>query len=282
MAQPQDNAADTATRSAVFEAKDSPFQPVPPIGASEAGALPRVGLLRRLGIGRTATDEPDTAADAYAPKPKLLSDFLPRQVPLAASVALALALGVALGAGATLSLQRDAPSAAPAASAASSRDVDIATATHRLQENVARLRSEIAAIKAGIDAAQFSATAEFGKLAEGLARLDQRQAALPAPSPAVTGSVTTVAKQEPKPEPKLDAKPPLAEGWRLLDYYAGRAVVETPAGRLFDVGAGSNLPGLGRVQSIKREDGQVVLTARNGVVAGALDPRRPTHYRPYR
>ena len=54
----------------------------------------------------------------------------------------------------------------------------------------------------------------------------------------------------------------MAEGWRLLDFYAGRAVVENRNGTLFEVGPGSNLPGLGRVEAVKREDGKIVVVTR--------------------
>ena len=74
----------------------------------------------------------------------------------------------------------------------------------------------------------------------------------------------------------------VAEGWRLRDYYAGRAVVESRQGALFEVGPGSNLPGLGRVETIKREDGQVVVVTRNGIITAAIE-QRPLSYRsPYR
>ena len=62
--------------------------------------------------------------------------------------------------------------------------------------------------------------------------------------------------------PKEESKPPVAEGWRLRDFYAGRAVVESRNGTLFEVGPGSNLPGLGRVETIKRENGKVVVVTR--------------------
>jgi hypothetical protein len=49
----------------------------------------------------------------------------------------------------------------------------------------------------------------------------------------------------------------------------GRALVESRYGGVFDVGAGSILPGLGRVDTIKRQDGHwVVLTARGTIMSG--------------
>ena len=39
-------------------------------------------------------------------------------------------------------------------------------------------------------------------------------------------------------------------------------MVESRNGTLFEVGPGSNLPGLGRVEAIKRENGRVVVVTR--------------------
>jgi hypothetical protein len=74
----------------------------------------------------------------------------------------------------------------------------------------------------------------------------------------------------------------VVEGWRLRDFYAGRAVRESRNGTLFEVGPGSNLPGLGRIESIKRESGKVVVTTHNGIITASLEPRRPPGYLPYR
>ena len=67
----------------------------------------------------------------------------------------------------------------------------------------------------------------------------------------------------------------------MLTIY-GRAVVESRSGTLFRVGPGSNVPGLGRVESIKRENGRVVVTTANGIIAASLEQRRPTYFNPYR
>ncbi|MEX2036720.1 MAG: hypothetical protein WEA28_16180, partial [Xanthobacteraceae bacterium] len=117
--------------------------------------------------------------------------------------------------------------------------------------------------------AQSEPAAKIAKIAESLDRVERRIA--PA-APEITGSV---------PAAKQQSKPPLADGWHLRDFYAGRAVVESRSGRLFEVGPGSNLPGLGRVETIKREDGQVVVVTRNGIIAASLQPRRTPRYRPY-
>jgi hypothetical protein len=56
-------------------------------------------------------------------------------------------------------------------------------------------------------------------------------------------------------------------------------VVENRAGRVFEVAPGSNLPGLGRVDGIKREDGKYLVVTRNGVIAGSYERGRPGYFR---
>jgi hypothetical protein len=79
--------------------------------------------------------------------------------------------------------------------------------------------------------------------------------------------------------PKEEPRPQVAEGWRLRDFYDGRAIVEGRNGMLFRVGPGSNVPGLGRVETIKHENGKVVVVTASGIIAASLEPRRPNYYR---
>jgi len=49
----------------------------------------------------------------------------------------------------------------------------------------------------------------------------------------------------------------------------GRALVESRYGGIFDVGAGSVLPGVGRVETVKRQGGQwIVITERGLITSG--------------
>jgi hypothetical protein len=57
--------------------------------------------------------------------------------------------------------------------------------------------------------------------------------------------------------------------WIVQGVQNGRALVESRYGGVFDVGTGSVLPGVGRVDSIKRQDGQwLVVTARGTIASG--------------
>jgi hypothetical protein len=211
---------------------------------------------------------------------------------IAASILLAAALGGVAGAGATYGLLHEPVAAA---------DKTVVDATRKLQDGAARMVSELSAVRFGLEAALKTTNAQFSKLAERLERaeraqsepaaklakiaeavdrLERRPAQIAQPAHAatsvsadITGSVTSVDKHQ--------SKPAVAEGWRLLDFYAGRAVVESRNGNLFEIGPGSNLPGLGRVESIKREDRQVTVVTRNGIITAAVEQRPPSP-RPYR
>ena len=54
----------------------------------------------------------------------------------------------------------------------------------------------------------------------------------------------------------------------MQDVRRGRALVESREGGMFVVTTGASLPGLGRVEAIKRQDGQwVVVTARGMITS---------------
>jgi len=249
--------------------------PKPSIESSDSAAI-----IELEAVQENASAEPAEPSETIAPE-QGSHRRLPAYAPLAA------ALGAVAGAATTASLLRD-PS--PPA------DVMAANANRALQDSVAQLGSELATLKAGIASAQRNTSTQFGKLAERLDRaekaqaepvgklaklqesidrLEQRQqhAAAPVaasvPAPEVTGSVA----------PKEEPRPQVAEGWRLRDFYDGRAIVEGRNGMLFRVGPGSNVPGLGRVEAIKHENGKVVVVTASGIIAASLEPRRPSYYR---
>jgi len=255
--------------------------PKPSIESSDSAAI-----IELEAVQENASAEPAEPSETIAPE-QGSHRRLPAYAPLAAAIVFAAALGAVAGAATTASLLRD-PS--PPA------DVMAANANRALQDSVAQLGSELATLKAGIASAQRNTSTQFGKLAERLDRaekaqaepvgklaklqesidrLEQRQqhAAAPVaasvPAPEVTGSVA----------PKEEPRPQVAEGWRLRDFYDGRAIVEGRNGMLFRVGPGSNVPGLGRVEAIKHENGKVVVVTASGIIAASLEPRRPSYYR---
>jgi hypothetical protein len=218
---------------------------------------------------------------------------MPRYAPLAAGIVLAVAVGAIAGAAALSSLRPDTSVATAQA----------ASETHALKATVAQLSSEVTTLKTALSSAQRATTSQVGKLSDRIDRAEKAQAEPAAKIAKITETVDRLEKKQqqaaaaPPPAPvavaaanpditgsirKEDARPPVAEGWRLVDFYQGRAVVESRNGTLFEVGPGSNLPGLGKVETIKRENGRVVVVAKNGTILASAEPRRPQPYVPYR
>jgi len=89
-------------------------------------------------------------------------------------------------------------------------------------------------------------------------------AAVPAPAKEVTGSVSPPAPAAPKVEV---GRLPTVEGWVLRDVDHGGALIEGRYG-MYEVYAGDPVPGLGRIDAIRRQDGRwVVVTSRGLIVA---------------
>jgi hypothetical protein len=161
-----------------------------------------------------------------------------------------------------------------------------------MEATIKRLESEIAALKTGADRAAKGDSGQFAKVndrldkmekahadsASKLARLNdsvekQHVAAAPAASPApakdVTGSVPAAAAASvPLPSPKPEfARLPKVDGWVLRDVANGGALIEGRTG-VYEVYAGDPVPGLGRIDAIRKQDGRwVVITSRGLVVA---------------
>ena len=174
---------------------------------------------------------------------------------------------------------------------------------------MAQLENEIAALKAGLGTSQRSTTTQIGKLVERLDRAEKAQAEPTAKLAKLTETVDRLEKRQQQQSAALAAAaapaavPPsalldpdvtgsvahkegvAAAGRRRLAaarLLSGRAVVESRNGMLFEVGPGSNLPGLGRVETIRRENGRIVVVAHNGIITASSEPRRPPAPIPYR
>jgi hypothetical protein len=217
-----------------------------------------------------------------------------RLAALAAVVALAAIAGAVGGAMATVGLQQFAGhDAALAANAVPSSNA-------AFDATVARIDADIAALKAGVEhtsklgLAQFSKTndrldkvekaeleplAKLAKLSEQVEKLHATPpapvaaAAPPPPAPKeVTGSITPQAATAATGPKVADVKSevgrlPTIEGWILRDVANGGALIEGRQG-IFEVYAGDLVPGLGRIDAVRRQDGHwVVVTSRGLVVA---------------
>jgi hypothetical protein len=141
--------------------------------------------------------------------------------------------------------------------------------------------------------AQAEPAAKLAKLSDEVGKLRAAQAAgatpaaAAAPAPAapaqvaaapamttvpkdVTGTVAPPAAAATPPSPATTAKAdvarlPTVEGWVLRDVGRGSALIESRRG-LFEVYAGDPVPGLGRVDAIRKQDGRWVVVTSKGLI----------------
>ena len=114
-----------------------------------------------------------------------------------------------------------------------------------------------------VERAQGEPTAKIGKVTETLERLEKRVDALTARE--TTGSVPT-------PQPSATnapAPPAVVDGWMVRDVYRGAALVQGRRFGLIEVMAGDVIPGVGRVEAIRKQDGRWVVVTPKGIIAAA-------------
>jgi hypothetical protein len=233
---------------------------------------------------RTAASEPSE------PKASAAKRGFPA---MAAMLALATVAGAIGGALATSSLNHVAEAAAttPAAGA--------------LEASIARIDADMLALKSGLEHTSKQGVTQFNKASDRLDKIEKAQAepaaklaklteavdklrgapasaavaaALAATSTVpkdVTGSVTppqTVAAATPNapaatvvpPKPEVGRLPSI-EGWSLADVGYGGALIRSRRGT-FEVYAGDVIPGLGRIDAIRKQDGQWVVVTSKGLI----------------
>jgi hypothetical protein len=194
-----------------------------------------------------------------------------RYAVLAATVMLAAGLGAVIGAAASGGFTRQASQMAPP---------DVADLKERqaTQQIIARLTKDIGALKASVAA---SKTAHIhvakasdkaidkpaAKPVEKIARAAETQA-----SPEITGSIPTVTPL-PLPRPAEAAslvRVPVVKDWSIRNVRDGYVYVQG-RGDIYEVVPGAPLPGLGPVQSIKRQDGHWVVATPKGLIVSQRD-----------
>jgi hypothetical protein len=213
---------------------------------------------------------------------------------MAAMLALATIAGAIGGALATTGLTHVADAAAPA------------PGNSALEASIARIDSDVMALKAGLEHTSKISVSQFNKTSDRLDKIEKTQAepnaklaklteaveklraappAAAAPVQAaavtpdaareVTGSVTppaTAAQAPPQvaaapatpPKPEV-ARLPTVDGWTLADVGYGGALIENRRGT-YEVYAGDFIPGLGRIDAIRKQDGHWVVVTSKGLI----------------
>ena len=248
----------------------SASEPVKPeAGAAESGA-PEINV-ETAGHARHRPLDDEQAPILFVPAS---GQRFGRAAMLALAILLSGAAGSAVGAMAAVAFAKP-----QASSSDNARTIEV----NALRGVITQLSSEVASLKASIESQARSANAQMAKIAdrveraekaqaepatrvaklsELLERIDKRTAAnvtaalASAQAPETTGSVT----------PKQEDRPAVVNGWMLREVFRGGALVENDRMGVFEVVPGANLPGLGRVETIRRQDGRWVVVTPKGFI----------------
>jgi hypothetical protein len=207
----------------------------------------------------------------------------PRMAAMAAVVALATVAGALGGALATAGLGHFL--GGEQAVAAVAKD-------SALEASVARIDADIVALKASVEHTSRMGMSQFNKASDRLDKVEKAQAepaaklaklseavdklratapaavaaATPVAAREVTGSVTPAAAAAASARTEV-GRLPTVEGWTLRDVANGGALIESRRG-IYEVYAGDPVPGVGRVDAIRKQDGRwVVVTSKGLIVA---------------
>lgn len=255
----------------------------------EAKAEPKPGKLIVMAPSDRSWDREDFAPHVKADEPRETGGKR-RLSAMAAVVAIAACVGAISGALATAGMMRlAAPAQAP---------VQVAD-TSALDASVARIDADLVALKANVEQSSKTGVSQFNRTNDRLDKLEKAQAeplakiaklsetidklratppaasaqAAAAPARETTGSIapTQVATAAAAPAPAAPktevGRLPTIEGWRLRNASNGGALIEGRDG-LYEVYPGDPIPGVGRVDAIRRQDGRwVVVTSRGLIVS---------------
>lgn len=257
---------------------EAPLAPVTEAPSLTAPAMPRAATLSApppapetaidASAADTTAEDHDVAAPAGRPA---------RRFPLlAASIAVAAGLGAiggSLGAATVGRLMAPAPAVASDDSRALKAEIaQLRTTIKSLGDSVAALRTttanavaathkDLTRVSESIDRherAGAEPAARLAKAVDMLQRMESRMVA-GAAGPDITGSVAPAAAPP--------QRPAIVDGWSIRRVNDGLALLQGRMG-MVEVEPGDSVPGIGRVQEIKRHEGRwVVVTPKGWIVA---------------
>lgn len=210
-------------------------------------------------------DQDQHVAPAVIPAGKrfVLTPRMKRTALRAATVAVAAAFGAIAGA---LTMQGLAPGAVK-------QDVASVEERQAMQKSIVRLARDIAVMKAGIEAANKATTTQIEKIAGRIERADRL--------PEATGSIVrTAVPAEIGDTPLPQPRPQIVQGWSVHQSRDGFVLAEQQGGELFRISPGVPLPGLGTVETIRRDNGRLVVVTQKGLIVQAASATARTRYRP--
>lgn len=203
-------------------------------------------------------------------EPAAAPQAIGRRLSMTAIVAIAAAVGAIGGSLATVGAGHFLTSDQTASVAA----ISAAEQARSVESAIAKINADIAALKS-------SSAAQSAKIAERIDRVEKAQAEpaaklaklseavekLKAPAPVQAANAAPETTGSIKPAAAQPGRLPVVEGWTLREVSDGIATVIGRQG-IFDVIPGDPLPGIGRVDAIRRQDGRwVVVTSRGLIVS---------------
>ena len=156
-----------------------------------------------------------------------------------------------------------------------------------MQDAIAALHADLATLKTSVEATNRKVTerlervdrvqalpaAQLKQFLEAVERLERRAQS----APDVTGS--TKAQQAsatpavaPPPVQAEAPRPAVLDGWVVRHVSRGVAVIQGRRGGIIEVETGDIVPGVGRIESIRRQDGRWVVVTSKGMITSALGP----------
>jgi hypothetical protein len=134
------------------------------------------------------------------------------------------------------------------------------SAVTQLQNDIAVLKSNESTPRPGNSnpGASNGASGQLSNLNERFDRIERRIDAL--------GTKDTTGTVPAAPLPKVGARAPLA-GYSVRDVYRNAALIQGTKIGLMEVSPGDNVPGLGRIHSIRQQDGQWVVFTSRGIIS---------------
>ena len=174
-------------------------------------------------------------------------------------------------------------------------DEKAAPGSRALEASVAKIESDLLNLKVSIEHTSKMGMSQFNKTSDRLDRAEKAQAepaaklarlsdaveklraaapaapvpvaATPAAAKDITGSIsppsTAAAAEAPKTEV---ARLPTVEGWVLREASNGVALIENSRRGMYEVYAGDPIPGLGKVDAIRKQDGRWVVVTSKGLI----------------
>ena len=134
---------------------------------------------------------------------------------------------------------------------------EIASLKAAVDNNAKDSNAQIAGIAERVDRAQAEPVLRVQKLSELVEKLERRTAA----APDITGSIAANSVAQ-----KQQDRPPVVSGWIIREVFDGRAMVENDRMGFFEAVPGARLPGIGRVETIRRQDGRWVVVTPKGLI----------------